>query len=513
MINRLQTILKKESVLNGFFFLFLAYIIITRLIVFKELSHKAIDNDQVVMWSAAKHYSEGLVYDLRFYGQDYNTMLEALLAAPLIKAGMPVYYAVPASTQFLFLFPFLFTAFFLFVKKEKNAAIIVLMVLMSIPVGYEIMTSIPRGFVTGIFFSSFFIISIFKPTDSRFLILNFFMLGLGYMVNQNSVLISAPFACHLFFNYYRNRSFYISALIAMLLCLPFYLLLNYGFENNKPYILYASNNNFSINYFMDAVKNINDRFAHCVFFSDRKGWLIVPFLFSLGLFLFYKERKAFYAFMLFIAVIVISFFSSKVADGVVWPFYSYSRMYICLPMVFVLFIVITRNYFNRLLFPLLFVSLCFMVFKGITIKNKLAYHQQEKFWNHVHLNTLEQIKNSVLTYKKFAKQTQTDFLMILGPAWMDDEINYGGEALDEDFPKTFKPSFERRTWILNQERTSVHSSFLLYTADYNYDVFLKETNPDISIQRLDDYGLFLIKNNTLTTLNFIKRIQAKTDGF
>lgn len=513
MIDRIQSILKKESVLNGFFFLFLAYIIVVRIVVFKNLSLGAIDNDQVVMWSAAKHYSQGLFYDLKFYGQDYNTMLEALLAAPFITFGIPVYYAVPFSTQLLFLFPFLFSSGFLFIKKEKQMALIVLMILISMPVGYEIMTSIPRGFVTGIFFSSFFILSIFKPFDNKWLTFNFFMALVGYLVNQNSILISAPFLFYLFLLQYNVWRFYFSFLLASLLCVPVFILFNYGFIQNKPYILYASNNEFSATYFIDALKHINDRFAHCVFFTDRKGLFIIPVSLSFSIFLFYKNRKAFYAFMILLLVIFSSFFSSKVADGVVWPFYSYSRMYICLPMVFIIFIIISKEHLKSIILPALCITVCFMAFKAATLNHKLAYHQQEKFWNHVHLNSFDQIKNSVDTYKRFAKQAHVDFLLILGPGWMDDEINYAGEALDVDFPDTFKPSFERRTWLLNKEKTTIHNSFLLYTSDYGYDNYINTSVKDVEIQRLDDYGLFLVKNNKRTTTEFIKHVKAKTDGF
>ena len=43
------------------------------------------DSDQTIMWIGAKHYSQGLFYEPRFYGQAYNTMLEALLAVPFVK--------------------------------------------------------------------------------------------------------------------------------------------------------------------------------------------------------------------------------------------------------------------------------------------------------------------------------------------------------------------------------------------------------------------------------------------
>ena len=127
------------------------------------------------MWLGAKHYSQGLFYEPRFYGQDYNTMMEALFAVPFIKMGMPVYYAVPLATHLIALVPFLFTAIYLFLKQKKEAAVFVLAVLLCMPTGYDIMNAIPRGFVTGIFFTSLFIINVLNPKQYVFILINIWM--------------------------------------------------------------------------------------------------------------------------------------------------------------------------------------------------------------------------------------------------------------------------------------------------------------------------------------------------
>lgn len=100
--------------------MFIGFILLQRLFLFLTVNHDCIDNDQVVMWSGAKHLSQGLFYVPRYYGQDYNTMMEGLFAAPLIKLGVSVYYSVPIATHLIFLTPFLFTAVYLFKKQKKN---------------------------------------------------------------------------------------------------------------------------------------------------------------------------------------------------------------------------------------------------------------------------------------------------------------------------------------------------------------------------------------------------------
>ena len=103
--------------------------------------------------------------------------------------------------------------------------------------------------------------------------------------------------------------------------------------------------------------------------------------------------------------------------------------------------------------------------------------------------------------------------MIVNSAWHDDEINYAGPAIYDDFPNTFKPSFERRTWRILEEKVNIHDKFVIYTGDYNYDKLILEQYKDVDITKINDYGVFLIKNNKRTTVDFIKHVKALTDGF
>lgn len=513
MINKIIDILKKESVLNGFFFLFIAIILLNRVFLFLSVNVDCIDNDQVVMWLGAKHYSQGLFYEPRFYGQDYNTMMEALFAVPFIKSGVPIYYAVPIATHLIFLTPFLFTALYLFFKKQKAIAIIVLSVLLCMPTGYDIMNSIPRGFVTGVFFTTLFIVNVLNPKNLVFILLNTCLAYIGYLVNQNSVLVSAPFLCYLFLENYKDKKYYLYSAIGLLLAMPVAYGLNHFYKLNPDYVFYPANNYFSFEFFKDAITHLDKRFAHIGFFIEETSILVLMAFLGLGFLLYKRNKKAFVSFLIFICVIIVSFFSSKVYDGIVWPFYSYSRMYLGIPIAICLFLWLAKLNYSKLVLPVILVTLSFSIIKEINFKKNMAYHTQEKFWGHVHLNTLEDLQNTLKTYKRFCDENKVDLFVIINSVWKDDEINYAGPALYDNFPNTFKPSFERRTWRIKEEQQNIEERFIIYVADYNYDTFIKENYKDIDINRLDDYGLFLIKNNKRTTVDFVKHIKATTEGF
>jgi hypothetical protein len=78
------------------------------------------------MWLGAKDYSNGIFHEPRFYGQDYNTMLESLFSVPFLLLGFKVQLVLPLITSILTLFPFIIISFFTFVKKSNFAALFML---------------------------------------------------------------------------------------------------------------------------------------------------------------------------------------------------------------------------------------------------------------------------------------------------------------------------------------------------------------------------------------------------
>mgnify|MGYP003345891466 FL=1 len=124
----------------------------------------AIDSDQPYMWIGASDFAKGEFHEPRYYGQDYNTFMEALFAVPLLWLGYPVNYSVPIATHFIFIFPYFFTAFYLFYSGRNIHSLLVLSVLLCMTEQFDVLTSLPRGFVTGLFFCSFYIEKFIRKT-------------------------------------------------------------------------------------------------------------------------------------------------------------------------------------------------------------------------------------------------------------------------------------------------------------------------------------------------------------
>lgn len=465
------------------------------------INQDCIDNDQVVMWQGAKDFSNGIFHVPLYYGQDYNTMFEALIAVPLVLCKTPIYWAVPIATHILFIFPFLFSAFYLFKNKFKYQAIFVLAILLCLPVGFDIMTSIPRGFVTGLFFTSFFIISVHNPNSFKWLAINTFFGGLAYIFNPNSLVVSAPLLSFLFLFNYKNKKYYLVtfASLSPVILLLFYI--KYFYSHYESPLVYGLTNEFSIAALKDSIANIGKRFMHVSFFGEGYSGLSLLIIITLAISFFNKNIKIFLAFLAFLLIIFISLCTSKSADGAEWAFYSYSRLYIGIPIFIYLFISLLE--LKKVIVPIIVITLIFSFIKAVGFKEAINYHSQEKKWNHLNLISLRDLKECVNTYTHFAHENKTTHF-IVDHVWRDDFLNYASEVINPDFPLTFKPSYERRSWLITENKERVIERFLIIIRDPKQIEDLNNSN----IFKLDDYGLYLVTNNKKPLSKFLNTINC-----
>lgn len=107
-------------------------------------------SDDAVICSAAVDYGQGRFHEPYFYAQDYAPMLEALIAAPFTWLHVPVHILLPLVTCVLAMFPYWSFAFWHRRRQEPGMACLFLAIPLLLPPEYGLMTSMTRGFVTGI---------------------------------------------------------------------------------------------------------------------------------------------------------------------------------------------------------------------------------------------------------------------------------------------------------------------------------------------------------------------------
>src|SRR5580658_3392143 len=103
------------------FWAILSLLLIDRLDILCRFGFQFTDNDQVVFWMGTRDYAHLVFHEPCLYGQNYNFMLESLLAAPFFRLGIPCQYLLPMVTSALAVAPYLALAFG-FLKRDLLVA-------------------------------------------------------------------------------------------------------------------------------------------------------------------------------------------------------------------------------------------------------------------------------------------------------------------------------------------------------------------------------------------------------
>lgn len=489
-----QVFFKKRIAPLGLLYLaFLLLVIVFKCIVLIKFGCAYTDSDQTIMWFGLKEYASGNFHEPRFYGQSYNSMLEAFVAVPLYKLGIPAYKCLPIVTSLMALFPYIIISLFTFFKASKEMAIIIISIPLLLPVEYSLLTTIPRGFVTGIFVTSLGCVSLFYPKSKwGFLMLSFIGV-LGFSINSNSTLLFLPCMIYLFLENLKNKEFYVFTFIGLGLGFSIHSLANYFYVLHPYYDLHKMELFYSFEGIIKGIKKLD------IFFNDltpvfwNTGFLFLLIFLILG-FLLLKKKEYSKAF----AVITIPFFIlftlgiSKVHDGTNRIFYSYSRMYLAVPVL----LGVSLSFFNvkniKFFFVYLILPIVFLICQINSLNSAIALALSPSNDDKVALATIDAFSDKCDHILDICKKYKVDLIIIVNDPNCD-FYNYGCAAFMSDFPKTLRPPYERRTWRLLEDEKKVYKNILIV------DIMRSSlTNAGIVIEIPNERGLFLLKNNTLS---------------
>jgi hypothetical protein len=499
----------KEIYLDLLFFLFIGILLVNSVLIYLRFSTQYIDSDQVLIWAGASDYSKGLFYEPRYYGQSYNTLLESLVAVPFIKCHMPVYYAVPLATQLLFLFPIVFTSCYLYARNMKVNAVLVLALMLCLTNGYYFLNSMPRGFITGLFFTSFFIVNMVDPKKLAIVFINTVLGVLGYFVNPNSILVTAPFLFYVFLHNYRNKKYYYVTAIGLVSYAPFYFLLDHFYKVHSDYAIFNINYELSLKYFVNSFDNLDQRFGHITFFVEYQSVILFITIIVLGVFLYNRDLKALAAYILFIILLLLTFISAKTMDGTKWVYFSYSRMYLGVPLLFCLMLGVAKIW-NRNFWTLF----CLLpIFNNIIKFNSLdeeALKDAKEQRSQVSAISLAAGLDIIDVYGKVCIDNKSGVLLVSGGNFAAPFLGYGAYAAREHYPITIVSRYERRYWMRQAQLDTVYNRMVFLSPAWDFD---KRVIPkDFKIKRLDDYGLFLITENHLTKRELLEFVNTVESG-
>ncbi|MBL7951424.1 MAG: hypothetical protein JNM62_06860 [Flavobacteriales bacterium] len=484
---------------------------IDRAILLSEFGFAYVGSDDLTFWQGATDYAQGVFREPYFYGQNYNFMLEALVAVPLLWCGVPHHIALPVATTLLALFPFLFFACMLHREGRTQEAALALLVPIALPLQYGMLTTVSRGFVSGLFFSGFLIIPLLRPRGRWSFVVLAAATSLGVLCNPNSLVASLPVVFYVWLKNVRDTRYYIIMVLGAIAT---------WYTQDLARTFYAERPDHNVHTMLELrfwIGDVRDGFAHLDrFFSHLMpvvwplGWLVVVALPAIGVALWKRDRAASIALFVGFAFVLLAMGVNKVNDDAGVLLHSSVRMYLALPLL----LVIGMHWWAAGLRPVLpNWERWSLVLAGLLLVVKMdvagpVVREGIRMKEHSpiavkHYKALEwDCKQLGDTLQKY----DADILVLL-PYWAKgvpqmEYLDYGCPIIDERFPGTLMNVYERRTWVYQSEPRAIHRTILLHGASPDLDTL--RYYPDLSALRIDDRTV-LVRNERFRT-GFILRL-------
>ncbi|MBI3232606.1 MAG: hypothetical protein HYZ42_00950, partial [Bacteroidetes bacterium] len=442
-----------------------AMMLIDRFLLLNQFAINYLDDDQCVFWNGAKEYAKGNFNEPYFYGQDYNPMLESLLAVPFLKIGIPVNIALPLTTSLMVVFPFMAISYILLRKRKEINAILIISIPLLMTNEYGLLTSIPRGFVSGTFISTFAYMSISIQKRYSFFAFSFFSILALYM-NPNAVIVIFPLCLYVLLKNYSNYKLYVYAALGAIPSIIIYVLSKKFYEQNPNYLVHKM---WDIKFSLDEIKFKSKMhyFSEVTPITSNTNWAsfgLIAFIFIA--LVVQKQYKAGICLAFASILIFLSLGINKVNDGYPTIYYSWSRMYLGIPILLALSICSISIYQRSIYFKLvLAVFVCsYFLFKTSTLDDCIKKNIDTKADNNVTVGEWKDLKSQCKTIKNLASKYHASLVVINWKHF----VNYACPCIYKEFPETIEPEHDKRTWQLLAEENKIRRNILFICAhEYN----------------------------------------------
>lgn len=487
--------------------------VLDRVNTFFRFSILYTDSDQTVLWQVSKDLMNGVFHGPCFYGQSYNPIIEPLFSLPFLFFGMEYSTALPLTTTIMSTLPFIILSAYLYKRIDPLVGTIPLIISLLLSIEFEMLSSIPRGFVTGIFYATvgFTSIAFHKSILARFI--GGLLFGVGLYANPNCLLL-VPLL--LPFTILAKEKFFKMALpifFGSLIGTSLIVFNSWYYSLNPDLVIHGSPSlEMNLSSFLKVIVRLDNYFDFVTPIFWRGGWLLLSIFIIVRIRTWRHGFKKYSAtiFVLFITVIV-SFFFSKVSDGTNSVFFSGSRMYLAYPTIIIFILVFLIKTLNETQKRIFYSSLILLSLISFSIKifafNPLLNHALRGSANSVvhviKVKELQKVCEDLLIFSK----NKPDLILANSSHTEDQIITYGCQCMINDFPTTFQPLYERRTWLLPIITDSVYSKVLIYgNRSNNWDKIQTKNLDFIKTDTAKNW--ILIKNHLktkdlLTTMNIV----------
>ena len=375
--------LKKINYIKLFLYLCIILYVVYRIFLLFVFNFQYTDHDQLSMWYATASFAHFDFWQPRWFGGNKNAMIESILAVPFYWIGVKLKYALPIVTCILSLIPFSFLILSCIRKKEYDKALTILVYLSFMGVNYDLLSSAPRSFVSGLALMS---IAIYLLSVNKFLFISGLLIPIAIMSTATSLII-ITFVSIIYFlsniknlkNLLKNLSNYKFFALGFIFGSLIYYYSSYFYEVIcKECSASKLSLNWTFDIFLNNFPSFNESFK--AFSVLPIGLITICFLGVMLILFLYK--KSYFNFFSWLLVLVLSFslYSfSKVSDYSHDSFYlPQFRLFMYVPILVAIAIYYTFSYkskfFYYVILSIVFVfSLSFKLNKLSNINNDSYY--------------------------------------------------------------------------------------------------------------------------------------------
>ncbi len=434
--------------------------VLDRLHLLVVFGFRYIGIDDALIQQVAVDYGNGVFREPYLYGQNYNPMLEALLAAPFVRLGLPPWIVLPVVTSVLALLPFWSFAWWCLRKGRVPAAWAFALLPLLLPVEWGMMTSMSRGFVHGIALLAFIPwLGQLKNALLRHATTGL-ALAAALLCNPNTLPLVAGIAAWLIAQYARSIRFWVINALVGALALGLHWSAQAHFDAVPlMHPLTAQDLRPSADLLWTGLTHLDEHFLHV----NPFGGMALLVLLGLVLDAFTNWRSGHRAeaaaLVTSLLVLVGALSVVKVHEGCASVFFPKSRMFLSLPLIIGVAALFTLDRFKQwkgwVPAAIAVVGLVLLGMKVNDTEIVVARELASQSCAYVREEPISEIRTRCQRIKDEAIKTEATLVVPI--RWpgirMDHAAHfqahftcYACEQLVPDFPPTYGAGFDRRNW-------------------------------------------------------------------
>ena len=419
--------------------------------------------DDTVIWNVAQDYAHGIFREPYMYGQDYNPMLEALLAAPFMRLGAHPWIVLPIVSTCIALMPFWSFALWHLRRREHIGALAFAAMPLLLPNGWDLSTTITRGIVQGLPFIACMPWLIGERGSPWRWCCAACCVSIGVLCNPNALVLAVFLYAPVLAATGRRAVFWAASILGVVPAAAYWWMGHRFFADSPWDIIHTidpAELGFNIDLFFKAITLLDMHFKDVMPVWWPNGWLILIALGATVVLLWRSgKRSAAIGACAAMALMFYALGTEKAQNGCASAFFPASRLFMAAPLLLaacVAAIAARARITSRLRIPLMIGVIIFSIVKGYRFPQTLEHELGEQSCAMAPERPLSDVFARCLAIGDAARGSGAE---VIAPIkWPEIRVDprahfrayfdcYACSFILNDAPPVYGPGYDRRSWM------------------------------------------------------------------